>query len=149
MRWFLSLFSLVLVSCGGHEMLEVRQFQLRQTDAGEMGNIDSMVRGEMNKRLHGAVTAKERKSRLGQYYDVSWSQLTGTQPVTIIFEYRQAATGSKILRKEQKFQPATSGTTSFAIIGEDFQKRGRATMWQITLLEGGVEKDSRRSYIWR
>lgn len=149
MRMILSLVLLFLVSCGGQKTLEVQQFHLRATEAGEVGEIDDMVRGEMNKRLYGAVTAEERRERQGQYYDVSWSQLTGDEAVTVRFEYRQAATGSKILRQERRFQPSADGAVSFAVTGRNYQENGRVTSWQVTLLEGGVVKATERSYLWR
>lgn len=149
MRAFLGLIFLLLSSCGSHEMLEVQQFHLRETDSGKVGEVDAMVRGEMNKRLYGAVTAAARENRLGQYYDVNWRQLSGELPVGVVFEYRQAATGSQILRVERNFDRAVTGATSFEVTGENYQKNGRVTAWQITLLEGGAEKASRRSYLWR
>jgi hypothetical protein len=53
-------------------------------------------RAEQLRRFHGAVTAAEKRDRLGYYYSVQWNGPAekADEPVRIVFQYRQAATGS-------------------------------------------------------
>ena len=149
LRWICGLGVLGLVSCGGLEPgLDVKSFRLRE--AGEVGDENEVVRAERLRRLHGAVSMEEREARLGDYYTVRWNGPAGTesQPVQIVFEYRQAATGSKILSMSQEHAGTATGSVEFAVRGEAYQKGGRVLAWRIRLYRGGDLVDTKRSYLW-
>ena len=60
---------------------------------------------------------EEREARLGDYYTVRWNGPAGTesQPVRIVFEYRQAATGSNadVLVNTDLLDPGATGEIKF------------------------------------
>ena len=60
MKVFLAGFAVFLVSCGAPDILRVRQFHLQDTD---VATGHPFIRAEMNKRLYGAVTARDRTLR--------------------------------------------------------------------------------------
>ncbi len=135
----------LLTSCSSPKTLEVRQFHLRKTD---MVDGNEYVRSEANYRLYGAVTAKEREAKKGQYYTVRWDQLTGSEPVKVVFEYRQALSGSRVKKISQNFPAARQGKTEFQIIGPAYLKGGRVVSWRMTLYEGGKKIAHEQSYLW-
>lgn len=108
-----------------------------------------MVRGEMNKRLYGALSAEEREARLGTYFEVRWGGLTGQEPVRVELHYRQAATGARILRKEQSREASEEGNLTFKIVGKEFQEGGRVLAWKVNLFEGRDLIGSQQSYLWQ
>lgn len=145
MRVIFAVVALVLVSCSDSETLKVRQFHLRDT---EVSNGIEFIRGEMNKRLHGAVTLEEREARKGHYYNISWQGLSGSQPVTVLFEYRQAATGAENKTLKQVMAPSSEGKVELRVAGESYQKGGRVLAWRITLLDGKQSVAQKKSYLW-
>lgn len=152
MKIILSLVALLLASCASDEFLQVSKFSLRDTvverDYDERYNENQFIRGEINKRVHGAVTQRDRDARRGDYFTVSWNRLSGERPVRIVFEYRQATGGSRVKKIDQKLPEAISGMTEFQIIGNDFQKNGRVTSWRMTLYEGSQKMATEKSYLW-
>ena len=150
LKWFCGLGMLVLVSCAGpRPTLDVKWFRLR--DAGpNVGDGNEMVRAEELKRFYGAVTMEEREQRLGDYYTVSWSGPAGqeAQSVRVVFEYRQAATGAKVLKMEEERPGTARGQVEFTVTGETFQEGGRVLAWRIWLYRGGELVDTERSYLW-
>ena len=145
MRVFFAVVAFALVSCSDSETLRVRQFHLRDT---EVSNGNEFIRGEMNKRLHGAVTLEEREARMGQYYNISWQGLSGTKPVTVLFEYRQAATGADAKTLKQVMPPSVKGSVELRVTGESYQKSGRVLAWRVTLLDGQQSIAQKKSYLW-
>ncbi|BCU76175.1 hypothetical protein llg_08900 [Luteolibacter sp. LG18] len=138
----------LLASCASRQPLVVKQFTLR--DAGSDYNEDPMIRGEKLRRLHGAIGVNEQAQRLGQYYDVIWSDASTGAPAEIVFEYQQGATGSRVKRQTKQFDAsATAGKAEFAIIGDNYTKGGKVLAWRISLRRGGQEIASRRSYLWQ
>ncbi len=140
----LCLVGVLLVSCGSGDILRVRQFHLRETEAAD-GHL--FIRAEMNKRLYGAVDDEERKARRGQYYDVRWRGLGGGE-VKLVFEYRQRVSGAKVRRKVMVREGGKRGELSFAVNGEEYRRRGRVTSWRLRLYEGGELRDEKQSYLW-
>ena len=139
-----------LVSCGGPgEVLEVKVFHLKEVDPKTGEN--EVVRGEQLKRLYGAVSPEERRDRLGQYYTMHWDGPAGreSEPVRLVFEYRQAATGSKILKMEQSYPASARGTGEFHVNGPAYQKGGRVLSWRVRMYRGGDLVDTKRSYMWQ
>ncbi|TAE91525.1 MAG: hypothetical protein EAZ81_06040 [Verrucomicrobia bacterium] len=96
MKWLLALALIVLASCSGDPQgLTVKQYHLRESMFRE--NNDLMARGEVQRLLHGAVTVEERLQKVGQYYHVIWNDDSYRgQEVEVVFEYLQAASGSKV-----------------------------------------------------
>ncbi len=156
-RWILKrgvgVACLLLASCSSQvENLIVDKFSLR--DVRIEGHDVPMVRGDQQKRLYGAVTIADREARLGQYYEMTWcldgQVIEPNEPVTVIFRYRQAATGSKLKLLSKRYSAGTPrGKIEFNIIGEDYIKGGRVLSWKTELIYGGRVIDSKQSYLWR
>jgi hypothetical protein len=144
-----ALLACLLVACSSTDQtLVVKQFTLR--DAGNPDGDDPMVRGEIQRRLYGAVSESERQDRLGQYFTVQWNDDSGVgQAVEVVFDYQQASTGSRLKREVRGFDPeATSGQAEFKFIGESFRQEGRVLAWRAALKRGGRELASEQSYLW-
>lgn len=138
---------LILASCGSQEPLVVKQFTVRETDPG--WSEDLMVRGEIQKRLYGAVDQADREKRKGQYYSVRWRANPAGGPVEIRFQYRQAASGSRILTLAQKVPAAEGvGVVEFSVAGDSFQKGGRVLAWKMTLSQDGGVLAEEKSFLW-
>jgi hypothetical protein len=97
------------------------------------------------------VSRSEREDRIGQYYTVQWWDADGVgEPVEVVFDYQQAATGSRVKRETRGFAAdATSGIAEFRFIGETFRRDGRVLAWRVALLRGGRELASEQSYLWQ
>lgn len=143
--------ALLLGACAGPtKTLEVKQFHLR--DETLASTEEPMVRMEKLRRLHGAVTAVERRNRLGQYYTIFWNDPSGVGlgEVEVVFQYQQGGSGSLVKRMSKKFPAAdAAGTVEFAVIGEDYFTRGKVLTWKATVYRGNRELASRQSYLWR
>lgn len=129
--------------------LEVRQFMLR--DQKTENSDEPLVKMEKERHLHGAVSMQERGKKLGQYYTLLWSdpEGVGNGEVELVFQYQQGASGSLIKRMQKKFPAADGkGKVEFAVIGEDYIKRGKVLSWKATLTRGGREIATRKSYLW-
>lgn len=145
MRAFFSVLVLFLASCSETETLRVRQFHLRDTKPAK---DNEFIRAEMNKRLYGAVTLEERQLRRGDYYDIAWHGLSGTNPVRVVFEYRQAATGAEERKIDKAFPVSRSGKTEFHMIGEAYREGGRIVAWRLSLYDGLEKVAQKQSYLW-
>lgn len=139
--------TLVLASCGSREPLVVKQFTLREVDAD--WSDDPMVRGEVQKRLYGAIEQAEREKRRGQYYSVRWRADPSGGPVMVKFQYRQASTGSRIQELTQAIANETgTGVVEFSVAGDSYLKGGRVLAWRMMLLQRGQELAEKRSFLW-
>lgn len=150
-RFLPFLAAIALGACAGPpETLVVKQFVLR--DQERQTSDDPMVRMEKARRLHGAVSAAERRQRLGQYYTLIWHDPDGAgkDPIEVIFEYQQGVTASRVKRMTKLF-PASdaSGVADFAVIGDDYFAGGKVLAWRASVKRGGKELASRQSYLWR
>lgn len=128
----------------------VKQFLLR--DQVRDRDEEPMVRMEKERRLLGAVSMEERRQRLGQYYTLLWSDPAGAGqgPVEVVFQYQQGASASRVKRMTKSFPAdAAEGIADFAVIGDDYFTHGRVLAWQASVLRGGRELASRRSFLWR
>ena len=137
----------MLASCVTREPLAVKQFTVKEVNT--IDNTDLMVRGELQKRLYGAIDQKDREDRKGQYYSVRWRANPTGGPVEVKFQYRQAATGSRSTQIS-KTVPAAGGTglLEFAVAGEAYRKQGRVIAWQVLLSQDGVELGQKKSFLW-
>lgn len=153
MKYLLAAFCLLMVSCAKTpEGLTVSTYHLRESMFQENG--DPMVRGEIQRYLHGAVTVEERRQKIGQYYHVTWkhsdqlpSGLGGKTEV--VFEYLQAASGSQIKRIAQQAQSPAQADAYFTIAGKDYAKNGRVLAWRVSVRNNGETLASKQSYLWR
>jgi len=147
-----SLLSL-LMSCStsnpDSDHLKVRQFHLRSPELAD--DDTQMVRGEQAYRLRGAVTMKERKSRLGQYYTVSWKNDSPSgEPMKVVMDYQQATTGSEVHQMKRDLPSGESaGRVEFKVTGNSYLLGGRVLAWRIRLLREGEIIAEKRSYLWR
>jgi hypothetical protein len=153
MKYSLAVFCLLLISCAKTpEGLTVSTYHLRESMFQE--NDDPMVRGEVQRYLHGTVTLEERLQKIGQYYHVTWKQ-SDQQPTDlvdkteVVFEYMQAASGSQIKRIVQRAQSPAQVDAYFTIAGNDYAKNGRVLAWRISVRNNGQTLDSKQSYLWR
>ncbi|MES2996482.1 MAG: hypothetical protein V4733_06700 [Verrucomicrobiota bacterium] len=127
--------------------LVVKPFTLR--DEKRDPGSEPMVEMEKQRRLLGAVSMKERRQRLGQYYTVVWNDPHAGAPVTVAFSYLQGGTASRVKTTERSFPAAaTSGTAEFAVRGDNYFDHGRVTAWRISLKRGGMEVAAKQSYLW-
>ena len=146
----IALAALCLASCAGSkDILEVRQFQLRDQAANKAE--EPMVRMEKLRLLHGAVSMEERRQRLGQYYTLIWEhpEGAGSGPVEVLFEYRQGGSASKIKRMSELYPAeAEEGVVEFAVIGDNYFDNGKVLAWRASVSRGGEELASKQSYLW-
>ncbi|MCP5536369.1 MAG: hypothetical protein H7A51_09070 [Akkermansiaceae bacterium] len=150
---YLVLSSLVLSgllnSCSSTDVMEVRQYHL--SSVNPVHKDARMIRGEQMYRLRGAVTLEERQARLGQYYTVIWKNPTAsTEPLRIIMDYQQTATGSKPLRMMRDLPGnQSSGRCEFNVTSEAYRVGGRVLSWRIRMMQGDRVLAEKRSYLWR
>ncbi len=140
----------LLTACSStpDEMLEVRQFHLRKTEAADRKKAQ-MVRGEQMYRLKGAVTLEERRERLGDYYTVTW-RAVGAQPTRVVMDYQQASTGAEVKRMSSDLPSGVpEGKVEFKVTGDAYNIGGRVLAWRIRLLQGDQVLAEKRSYLWR
>jgi len=114
-----------------------------------------MVRGDQQKHLHGAVTIKEHKQRIGQYYTLRWNllkqpKLNGWESkVQVVFRYKQASTGSLIKTAFITYPAGTKqGQWQFNNIGKNYANQGRILSWRADLIYRGQIIDHKESYLW-
>lgn len=141
-----SLASAILTSCGSQDALKVKQFTLREVDP--LFNDDDFLRGERQKRLYGAISQEERADRIGQYYSVRWRANPTGEEVRVRFDYRQAASGSRIQSLEHRTAAASSGFVEFTVTGESYRKSGRVLAWRMQLYQGEDLLSEETSYLW-
>lgn len=148
-RWLVILSVLGLVSCAGpKETVSIRQYHLRVLKPDTAG-VDS-IRAENLKRFHGAVSQEEQRNRLGHYYTIRWDGPEGreSEPVRIVFQYRQAATGSKVLKMEVEAPAGQKGKTELQLIGPAYLEGGRVLAWHMSFYRGVDLIETRQSYLW-
>lgn len=139
---------LALLACSTPKVLEVRPLHLREIGGGE--DADPMIRGERQRRMHGAISVAEQGEKLGYYYTVLWNDGDGSVAGEVVFEFQQGATGSRVKRMTHRIPTGEgSGKADFAIIGEDYRKGGRVLAWRCKLLRDGREVASKQSYLWQ
>ncbi|MFC7336118.1 hypothetical protein ACFQY0_02925 [Haloferula chungangensis] len=137
----------LLAACSSPGALDVRPYHIREVSL--KGDGEAWIDSEEMRRMYGAVGVREQEQRLGIYYDIYWEDDAVGGPVRVVFEYQQAATASKVLKKVQDFSAETrKGKAEFQIIGDDYLEGGRVLAWKCTLLRGGEAVSSRQSYLW-
>jgi hypothetical protein len=137
---------LAFVSCSstGGDSVRVKKYKLDHT--ARITAVDPAIRFEQRHRLHGAVSAADMEARDGLYLTTRWTLADGSQPAKLVLEYRQAKTGSKILKKEADVSGG-GGSHEFTIVGDE-QKDNGVTGWRVTLRRGGQTLATYASYMW-
>ncbi len=111
--------------------------------------LDPAVAFERDYHLYGAVTKAETVDRQGHYYTIFWRADDRTQPVRLVFEYRQANTGLEIKSQELTNEaPGRRNVSHFQVTGSSYHGDGRITAWRVRLLRGEQELASQQSYLW-
>ncbi len=140
-----------LSSCTYESRLEsVREVPVKSTDSSAFET--GLMRAQTTYIMYGAITAKERRNRLGQYYYVTWTDGQPELPARLVFEYQQGNTGSKVHKKIISFPKGRSGgeeKTCFTVIGDEYFTKGPVLTWKVTLLINDKEVSSQKSYLWR
>jgi len=150
-RWPLLLLLLLLGACAATKQpLVVKPFRMLNLRPETVE--DPIIRGEKQRRLYGAVSTAELRSRLGVYYTILWNIPPGAPDgeVEVLFEYQQGATASLVKHLVKRFPASqTSGNVEFAIIGKDYHTNGRVLAWKTTLSRGGQPVASKKSHLWQ
>lgn len=145
------LVAFLLASCSSHsdEILQVRQFHLKKENPSKKRAY--MIRGEQMHRLRGAVTLKERRARLGQYYTVTWKNPHPNQgQLKLVMDYQQTATGARVLQMSRRLPAGVSqGKVEFKVVGEPYRVGGRVLAWRIRLMQGRKMIAEKHSYLWK
>ena len=107
-------------------------------------------RAEQLNRFHGAVTAEERRNRLGHYYTIEWHGPEGQEekPIRLVFRYRQAGAGSEIRQLEVSAPAGSKGKTELRITGPAYLEGGRILSWHLSYYRGDRLAETRQSYLW-
>ena len=138
---------LFLVGCGTREPLVVKQFTVREVDSNTRDDL--MVRGEIQKRLYGAIAREDREKRKGQYYSVRWRANPAGGPVKVRFQYRQAATGSRLRELVQTVDAGRgTGVVEFSVAGDSYLQGGRVLAWRMILSQDGQHLAEKKSFLW-
>ena len=148
-RWLAIFGTLGLLSCSGpRSALEIRHYHLR---ALAVENELEVLRGEQWYRFHGAVTAEERRNRLGHYYGIEWRgpEELEQRPVRLVFRYRQAATGSEGQQRVVSAAAGFDGKAELQITGPGYLKGGRVLSWHLSYYRGDQLVETRQSYLWK
>jgi hypothetical protein len=144
--WCLFLFA----SCANKQEqgLHVRQYHFRENMLNE--NSHPVARAEVLRLLHGAASDVDRRKKIGQYYNVTWSSANEEPPNEIYFEYLQAVTGSKVQRQIRKNNsPHKSFAEYFAVNDSSYREKGRVMAWKISAIRNHQEIATLKSYMWR
>lgn len=139
----------LLAGCAssGDAISKVKIYKLRSDQRVEAA--DPSIRFEQKHRLHGAVTAEEVREREGNYYTVFWSVADPSQPVTLRFEYKQAATGSRVHTIEVPVEaPRSHNVTDIKVVGQPFAQGGSVVAWRVLLTRGGETLATHQSFLW-
>jgi hypothetical protein len=127
--------------------LKVSTYHLRESLFSE--NDDPMVRGEAQRLLHGSVSQRQRRAKIGDYYEFHWQDPL-QRAVDLRFDYLQAGTGSQVqTRRVHLPMPHRSLRHSMAITGADYQKGGRILAWKASVERDGTTLASQQSYLWK
>lgn len=112
------------------------------------GIAEASMNFERTYRLYGAITARDKNQRYGNYFDFFW-RVKRPANVTVRLEYRQEKLRSFVQAREISYSNVKGHLkTEFAIIGDDYFQDGRVTAWRCLLIENGRIVAENRSYLW-
>lgn len=110
---------------------------------------DPAITFERNAILHGAISNEERRALQGNYFTIFWKVEDRSQPVKVVLDYRQKATGLTVKRLEQEVTDiGRSNTTKFQLVGDDYVTNGPVTSWKASLVRGKDVLVEYKSYLW-
>lgn len=111
---------------------------------------DPSITFERDAVLHGAISAKEREARQGDYFTIFWKAEDRTQPVKVRLDYTQQKTGSQLKMVEQEVTDIhRSNTTKFNFIGDEYVANGPVTSWRASIVRGKDTLVDYKSYLWK
>lgn len=141
----------LMSSCANRpEIKRVREVPLN--DTGSPSFETGLHRAQTTYLMRGALTAREREARLGQYYFVTWHDAEPGKGAELVMSYQQSATGSKVLHKKIGYQPGRSSGTRkdiFRFIGDEHVALGDVLAWRIDLKVGDKVASTKKSFLWR
>lgn len=109
---------------------------------------DASINFESEYRLHGAVTALDRRQRNGDYFDFFWRAKRSAN-LTIRLEYRQEKLRAKVQAQELSYANVDGTNKSeFKVVGDEFYDEGRVIAWRCLMIENGSIVAENRSYMW-
>src|SRR4029077_18797594 len=109
---------------------------------------DASITFERRYRLFGAVTALDRRQRVGDYLDFYW-KVGRPADVTVRLEYRQEKLHSHVQAQEISLASVRGNRkTEFKVVGDDYFDDGRVIAWRCLLIENGAIVAENRSYLW-
>ncbi|MDQ2868113.1 MAG: hypothetical protein M3R59_06870 [Verrucomicrobiota bacterium] len=113
------------------------------------GTQEAAVTFERAYRLYGAISAYDRRQRMGQYFDFFW-RAKRRADVTVRFEYKQEVLRAAVQAKELKYEGARGTIISeFRVVGDEFFDDGRVLAWRCLLVENGRVVAEKRSFLWK
>jgi hypothetical protein len=98
---------------------------------------------------HGAITAAQQRSRLGQYFVVTWSNGGPAADYVLRLDYRQAVSRDRVRTLEIPYKQAR-GTFkgTFSVTGDDYLEFGDVHSWRISLVRDGRIVAQEQSFVW-
>ena len=109
---------------------------------------DASITFERRYHLFGAVTALDRRQRIGNYFDFFW-RVRRPANVTVRLEYRQEKLHSHVQAQEISWANVHGNhKTEFKVVGDDYFDDGRVIAWRCLLIENGAIVAENRSYLW-
>jgi hypothetical protein len=109
---------------------------------------DASITFERRYRLFGAVTALDKRQRVGDYLDFFW-RAKRPADVTVRLEYRQEKLHSHVQAQEISLANVRGNRrTEFKVVGDDYFDDGRVIAWRCLLIENGAIVAENRSYLW-
>ena len=112
--------------------------------------VDPSIPFEQQHLLYGAVSNDDREARGGNYYNFFWKADDRTQPVKLLFEYRQSVTRSAVKRQEIEISDVKgNNVTKVQVTGGEYQSNGKILAWRASLIQSGKEIGSTQSFMWQ
>ena len=101
-------------------------------------------------QVGGAVSEEDQRNRLGHYYTIKWDGPEGreNEAVRLVFQYRQAASGSEVRQMEVKAPAGRKGHREIQVIGPSYLEGGRVLAWHLSFYRGTDLIETRQSYLW-
>ncbi len=143
--------ALALTHCASESRIErVREVPVKSAEVP--GFQTGLHRAQVTYVMRGAIDDKEQKSRIGEYYYVTWTDARPDVAAELVMSCQRAGTGSQVHQKRLHLAPRKSGGSRkdlFSFIGEDYQEYGSLLTWKVDLKVDGKIVSTRHSYLWR
>ena len=133
----------------GDTRMKLPDYYFLDPSAETAKSQDDMIRFESLHRLHGAISNEDRRGREGHYYTFPWTTTDKSSDASLLFEYRQANTGSQVHALRVPIEHVRrKNATHVEIIGEPYELNGKVTAWRATIERNGSAVASKQSYLW-